>query len=385
LKIVVFGLSVTSSWGNGHATTYRALLSALHRRKHRIVFFEKDEEWYASNRDLPSPEFCEVRLFNNWNLVLPQLRREVADCDVAVLGSYFAEGIRAVDELAQSSVPIKAFYDIDTPITFKHLKAGGTSYLQPQQVPVFDLYLSFTGGPILDRLQSEFRAQRALPLYCSFEPANYYPRRVFRRYACDLSYMGTYAPDRQAKLNDMFVATADKLPESHFLLAGPQYPARTKWPSNVRHIRHLSPRWHPHFYSSSRLTLNLTRRDMVEWGYSPSVRLFEAAGCACPIVSDYWPGLNDVLEIGSEVLEADTGSDVISFLRDMDDAELTTIGKRARERVLAEHTADCRAEQFEKYVAEATHRDRGSSQAVAASGSPKAPTSSSGHETAQPI
>jgi spore maturation protein CgeB len=350
LKIVVFGLSVTSSWGNGHATTYRALLAALHRRKHRIVFFEKDEEWYASNRDLPEPDFCEVRLFNDWRAVLPSVRRELADCDVAMLGSFFPEGIRAAEEVIAAKNAVKIFYDIDTPITLNSLRAGGAAYLKPQQIRGFDLYLSFTAGPILAQLQREFGARHALPLYCSFEPENYYPRRVFRRYACDLSYMGTYASDRQAKVDELLTRPAQELPHRRFIIAGSQYPSKLRWPKNVRAIRHLSPRWHPHFYSSSRLTLNLTRRGMVEWGYSPSVRLFEAAGCGCPIISDAWPGLDTIFTVGEEVLVAERSQHVIQAVEQTDDAQLRRMGARARERVLEEHSSARRAEQFESYV-----------------------------------
>ena len=350
MKIVVFGLSVTSSWGNGHATTYRALLAALHRRKHRIVFFEKDEEWYASNRDLPNPNFCDVRLFKDWRAVRPSVLRELADCDVAMLGSFFPEGIRAAEEIIAANKPVKVFYDIDTPITLNSLRAGGAAYLKPQQIPGFDLYLSFTAGPILAQLQREFGARRALPLYCSFEPENYYPRRVFRRYACDLSYMGTYASDRQAKVDELLTLPAQELPHRRFIIAGSQYPSKLRWPKNVRAIRHLSPRWHPHFYSSSRLTLNLTRQGMVEWGYSPSVRLFEAAGCGCPIISDPWPGLDSIFSVGEEVLVAERSQDVIRAVEQTDDAQLRQMGARARERVLEEHSSARRAEQFESYV-----------------------------------
>lgn len=356
MKIVVFGLSVTSSWGNGHATTYRALLAALQRRKHRIVFFEKDEEWYASNRDLPSPDFCEVRLFKDWRTILPGVRRELRDCDVAVLGSFFPEGIRAAEQIIDANRPVKVFYDIDTPITLQNLRAGGTEYLRPQQIAGFEIYLSFTAGPILEQLEREFGARCALPLYCSFEPENYQPRRIFRRYECDLSYMGTYAADRQEKLDELLTRPARQLPHRKFILAGPQYPSKLRWPRNVRRIRHLSPRWHPHFYSSSRVTLNLTRKGMVEWGYSPSVRLFEAAGCGCPIISDSWPGLDAIFTIGDEVLLAERSQDVIQILEQADDCQLRRIGSRARERVLEEHSSARRAEQFENYVTSAASK-----------------------------
>jgi spore maturation protein CgeB len=353
VNILIFGLSITSSWGNGHATTYRALAKALHQRKHRIIFFEKNQEWYASNRDLPNPNFCEVRFYEDWLEALPSMRRELETCDVALLGSYFPDGIRAAQEVLESNAPVKAFYDIDTPITIANLRAGGTDYLQSEQVEGFDLYFSFTGGPLLAELGSRFGARNPVPLYCSFDPEQYFPRGVYSRYRCDLSYMGTYAADRQPKLDQLFSNTAKQLSRMKFLLAGPQYPAKLKWPRNIRRIRHLSPRWHPHFYSSSRLTLNLTRSEMVRAGFSPSVRLFEAAACGATIVSDAWPGLETFFEFGEEILVADSTTEIADFLKDADHSEIRRIGQRARARVLAEHSSAIRALEFENWVAQA--------------------------------
>jgi spore maturation protein CgeB len=357
VKIIVFGLSLTSSWGNGHATTYRALLSALHQRGHQIAFFEKDEEWYASNRDLPSAEFCDLHLFQDWNEVLPHVRKELIGTDVAMLGSFFPEGIPAAQEIINSGVAAKVFFDIDTPITVAKLRAGGAEYLRTDQIPGFDLYLSFTAGPILQQLQSEFGAQRALPMYCTFEPNTYYPRPTAQRYECDLSYMGTYALDRQSKFETLFLSPACRLPNKRFILAGSQYPESIATPSNVEHIRHLAPRCHPHFYSSSRLTLNLSRAHMVQWGFSPSVRLFEAAACGCSIVSDSWPGLETLFTIGEEILVAQHSEEIIDLLTGCDETELIKIGRRARERVLAEHSSDRRAQEFERYIA-TLHSDK---------------------------
>jgi spore maturation protein CgeB len=351
VKIVVLGLSITSSWGNGHATTYRALLSALHRRGHKVVFFEKNEPWYASNRDLPSPEFCDLRLFENWREIVTCVRRELLDSDAAMLGSFFSPGVRAADEIAESRVPVKIFYDIDTPITLAKLRSRENHYLRPDQVRAFDLYLSFTGGPILQQLHTEFGARAAFPLYCSFDPFSYSPRKHWKRYQCDLSYMGTYAADRQPKLGELLTKPAETLRTRRFILAGPQYPKSLRWPKNVRRIVHLSPKYHPQFYSSSRFTLNLTRQEMVRWGYSPSVRLFEAAACGCTIISDFWPGLDSVLKIGHEVLLAENAEQVKELLEGMDDGEAHVIGSRARERVLSQHSSDQRSEQFENYVA----------------------------------
>jgi len=351
LKIVIFGLSITSSWGNGHATTFRALARALHDRGHRIVFYEHDVEWYASNRDMPEPPFCEVRLFEEWNAIRKSAMAEVSEADVAMVGSYFPDGLAAIEELADSKVPVKTFYDIDTPITVTQLKeTGRTAYVRADQLPMFDLYFSFTGGPMLQEIEDRFRARRAVPLYCSFDPKEYRKFGVNKRFACDLSYMGTYAPDRQPKIEELLCEPARALPGSSFLVAGPQYPKQIQWPRNVRRIMHLNPRWHARFYSSSRFTLNVTRRDMVRAGFSPSVRLFEAAACGSTIVSDNWPGLETFFTPGEEILLPVDSGDVVRIMKESGSDELQQIGRRAQERVLAEHTSAKRAEDFELQV-----------------------------------
>ncbi len=351
MKIVIFGLSITSSWGNGHATTFRALCSALYARGHDIVFFEHDLEWYASNRDLPHPSFCRVRVYNQWREAAAEVRRELSAADVAVIGSYFPDGIVAADTVLDSAVPVKAFYDIDTPITVAALRErGSTVYLRAEQIPGFDLYFSFTGGPMLRELEQRFRAACAVPLYCSFDPEQYHPYPPHKRYAADFSYMGTYAPDRQPKIDEWFCEVARRLPQQKFLLAGPQYPKSLRWPANLRRIIHLNPRWHARFYSASRLTLNVTRRDMVLAGYSPSVRLFEAAACGIPIVSDNWPGLDNFFEPQREILLPASAGDVIRYLTGYSDSDLRRIGEQARARVVAEHTSAKRAGQFEDAV-----------------------------------
>jgi spore maturation protein CgeB len=315
------------------------------------VFFEHDTEWYANNRDLPQPDFCATIIFDKWTDVLPAARSELRDCDVAIVGSYFPDGIAAIHEVLDSRAPIKAFYDIDTPITISQLReAGRTEYLLQEQVPGFDVYFSFTGGPMLKEIENRHGARLALPLYCSFDPQEYRRFPVNKRFACDLSYMGTYAPDRQPKIEEFFCAPARLLSDRAFLVAGPQYPKTLEWPANVRHITHLNPRWHSRFYSSSRLTLNVTRRDMVRAGYSPSVRLFEAAASGATIVSDNWPGLDTFFHPQREILLPTCAEDVARYITDLSEQELRSIGARAQERVLAEHTNIRRAIEFEDAV-----------------------------------
>jgi spore maturation protein CgeB len=351
MKLTIFGLSITSSWGNGHATTFRSLCQALHRRGHRIVFFEHNLEWYQNNRDLPHPAYCDVRVFSRWDEILPTVRAELADSDVAMVGSYFPDGIAALEEVLASRVPVKAFYDIDTPVTVRNLKDHGRAeYLLRQHLPELDIYFSFTGGPMLKRLEEEFGTPFAVPLYCSVDPEKHRELPPEPRFACDLSYMGTYAADRQPKIDELLCLPARRLRREKFIVAGPQYPSQIAWPENVQRIMHLDPRHHAELYSSSRLTLNVTRREMVLAGYSPSVRLFEAAACATAIASDNWPGLETFLAAGREVLLPAGSDDVVRYLSDYDATELKRIGRAARERVLASHTSDVRAREFEQAV-----------------------------------
>jgi len=358
MKITIFGLSITSSWGNGHATTFRALCQALHRRGHHIVFFERNVEWYQNNRDLPEPPYCEVKLFENWRDVLPVVKAELRDSDAAMVGSYFPDGIAALDEVLASNVPAKAFYDIDTPITVRSLRENGRAdYLLESHLPELDIYFSFTGGPILQQLQKEFGAPFTVPLYCSVDPDKHHELPASPRFACDLSYMGTYAPDRQPTIEKLLCGPARRMPEKKFIIAGPQYPPDIRWPENVEHIMHLEPRYHAQLYSSSRITLNVTRKDMVLAGYSPSVRLFEAAACGSAIASDNWPGLDTFFVPGREILLATGSDDIVGYVTS-DDSELRRIGKAARDRVLAAHTSEVRAQEFERAVEIATRSSK---------------------------
>ena len=351
MKIVIFGLSISSAWGNGHATTFRALCKSLHGRGHDLVFFEHNAEWYEHNRDLPEPPFCTLKIFEDWNEILPTVRAELRDADVAIVGSYFSDGIAALDEVLDSNVSVKALYDIDTPITVAALRRNGrTEYLLRRHLPELDIYFSFTGGPMLKELETRFGVPMAVPLYCSVDPEEYYERPSSPAFQCDLSYLGTYAPDRQSKIQELLCEPAARLPQKKLIVAGPQYPEAIDWPDNVERIIHLNPRYHADLYCSSRLVLNVTRRQMVMAGYSPSVRLFEAAACAATIVSDNWAGLEYFFLPGKEILLPQDANDVCRYLTEVGSTELRRIGQAARERVLAAHTNDIRAQEFENGV-----------------------------------
>jgi spore maturation protein CgeB len=348
-RFVFLGLSITSSWGNGHATTYRALLRALSERGHHVTFLERDVPWYAENRDAPSPPYCETVLYRDVN-DLGRFLGHVRDADVVVVGSFVPDGLAVSDWVTRNARGVTAFYDIDTPVTLRKLERGDHAYLAPEMVPKFDLYLSFTGGPLLEWIESRWGARAARALYCSFDPALYRPEPAERRW--DLGYLGTYSPDRQPTVERLLLEPSRQWREGRFVVAGAQYPDELQWPANVERRAHVSPHDHCAFYNAQRFTLNVTRADMIAAGYSPSVRLFEAAGCGVPIISDAWTGLDTVFEPGREVLIARTPADVLALVRELPESERAAIGARARERVLRSHTAAHRAVTLETYVDE---------------------------------
>jgi len=351
MKIVIYGLAITSSWGNGHATTYRSLCKALARRRHQIHFVEKNVEWFRDNRDMPHPEFCKVHLYADWAENERNLIRLSKDADAIVIGSYFPDAIAATESLLAANYGPLIFYDIDTPITIAKLRAeGGASYITAEQIPQFAAYLSFTGGPVLREIEERFGSPRAVPFYCSVDPELYRPKPVEREFECAMSYLGTHAKDRQPKLMKFLNDTATLMSESRFIVAGAQYPRDTPWAENVERIIHLSPPHHPSFYCSSKFTLNLTRDEMVAAGYSPSVRLFEASACGAAIISDFWKGMEHFLTPTDEVLLPKDAYEVAQIIRTLSDADRTRIGLNARERILSEHTAAHRAIQFEQIV-----------------------------------
>ena len=349
MKLVVLGLTLSSSWGNGHATTYRALLKAFAARGHSILFLERDKPWYAAHRDLGDADYCELAFYDDVE-DLNRWRREVASADAVIVGSYVPDGVQIGRWVQSTAQGATAFYDIDTPVTLAKLARGDFEYLTPELIPGYDVYLSFTGGPTLDLIARRYGAPAARALYCSVDPDVYRPLAVPKRW--DLSYLGTYSPDRQPTLEKLLIDPARRCPNRRFVVAGPQYPADINWPANVERIDHVPPADHPAFYAASRFTLNVTRADMIAAGWSPSVRLFEAGACATPIISDRWEGLDRLFAPGREIMLADSADDVIAALADDADA----IGEAARRRTLAEHTAAHRAEELECWLRAAEPR-----------------------------
>jgi spore maturation protein CgeB len=345
--VVILGLSVTSSWGNGHATTYRSLIRGLAARGHRVLFLERNAPWYAGNRDEPQPPGARTEIYESFDDLVGRFEREVTQAALVIVGSFVPDGTRVGDWVVSAAQGISAFYDIDTPVTLAMLREGRHDYITPQLIRRYHLYLSFTGGPVLRMIEGTYGSPRARALYCSVDPARYRPEPRDARW--DLGYLGTYSQDRQPALDGLLLEPARQWPHGRFAVVGPMYPKDLPWPANVHREIHLSPREHPEFYGSQRFTLNITREAMKDAGYSPSVRLFEAGACGVPIISDWWDGLDSLFEIDSEILISSSGEETLRLLREFPDARRLALGEAARRRIQAEHTPERRAVQLETY------------------------------------
>jgi spore maturation protein CgeB len=353
MKLVVFGLTISSSWGNGHATLWRGLCRALARQGHHVIFFEKDVSYYAASRDVFEIPNGALILYDHWDSIRARAKAELADADAAMVTSYCPDGLAATELVLDTSNVVRAFYDLDTPVTLSRLQAREpVPYIGPCGLREFDLVLSYTGGGALEKLQSELGAQRVAALYGHVDPEVHHPVAPSTHYVADLSYLGTYAADRQAVLQRLLIDPAGFRPEHRFLIGGAQYPEDFPWQPNIHFVRHLPPGEHPAFFSSSRLTLNVTRQAMAEMGWCPSGRLFEASACGVPLLSDDWEGLDEFFEPGSEILIARTTEDAVAAL-DLSDLELSRIARASRERTLAEHTSEHRAKELETLLASA--------------------------------
>lgn len=352
LSFVILGLSITSSWGNGHAVTYRGLVRELARRGHSVTFLERDVPWYAANRDLPEPPYVKTHLYSSLEALKDRFGAIVRRADVVIVGSYVPDGVAVGHWVIREATGATAFYDIDTPVTLARLARGPVDYVSEELIQAYDLYLSFTGGPALDVLERKHGARAARALYCSVDPDSYFaePRAEA---VWDLGYMGTYSDDRQPTVRELVVEPARAWRRGRFVVAGPKYPRTIRWPANVKRVEHLSPAEHRAFYNAQRFTLNVTRADMKRIGWSPSVRLFEAAACGTPIISDWWPGLDQLFSPGRDILIARSAREALAILQDLPEEERCAIGRRAMKRVLAAHTAVHRAAQLEELVASA--------------------------------
>ncbi len=343
MRIVIFGLSVSSAWGNGHATLLRGLFRELHRDGHEIHFFERDAPYYAAHRDAVDFCFATIHLYTDWTDILSTAKALLAKADVGMVTSYCPDGVAACNLICESSLPRTAFYDMDAPVTLSRLAKGEiVPYLPPAGLGKFDLVLSYTGGTALQQIRERLGARCVATLYGWVDPTVYRPVEPSTKFEADLSYLGTYSQDRQSALSELLIVPATRLRDYRFVIAGAMYPNVESWPPNIRHFDHVSPPEHCGLYCSSPLALNVTRGSMAAMGFCPSGRLFEATACGTAVMSDEWLGLDSFFTPGQEILLASSREDAISAITS-DRTLLKQTGARARERTLDCHTAAIRA------------------------------------------
>ena len=99
--LVILGLSLSSSWGNGHATTFRALIRGLQTHGQRVLFLERDVPWYAENRDLPDPDFCRLAYYKSVDELVARYAADLTGAGGVIVGSYVPDGVAVIDALAR--------------------------------------------------------------------------------------------------------------------------------------------------------------------------------------------------------------------------------------------------------------------------------------------
>jgi spore maturation protein CgeB len=354
MKIAFYGSSLLSSYWNGAATYYRGMLADLARRGHEITFYEPDAFERQQHRDIDPPGWAEVKVYPATADAVRGVIAEAAQADVVVKAS----GVGVFDDellegLVAASRPdaIRIFWDVDAPATLAELRANAGHPLH-RALPALDLVLTYGGGsPVVSAYES-LGALLCVPVYNALDPSTHHPVPPDQRFRADLSFLGNRLPDREARVEQFFLAPAARLPNRSFLIGGSGWETKTL-PSNVRHLGHVYTRDHNAFNTSSLAVLNIARDSMASTGFSPATRVFEAAGAGACLITDAWIGLELFLKEGDEVLVARDGQDVAEHLEALTPERAAAIGRAARVRIMAEHTYERRGAQVDTILREA--------------------------------
>jgi spore maturation protein CgeB len=345
VKIAFFGSSLVSAYWNGAATYYRGMIRGLHALGYQVTFFEPDAYSRQAHRDMADPEWASVVVYENSEAGLSRALDAARPADVIVKAS----GVGVFDSDLEMAVAnwghgaLRVFWDVDAPATLDRLDSEPNDPFHAL-VPKFDLILTYGGG---DPVSSAYRAHGArecVPIYNALDPDTHHPAAPDPRFACDLAFLGNRLPDREARVEQFFLAPAAALPDRTFVLGGNGWDDKPR-SANVRYVGHVYTADHNAFNCTPLAVLNISRDSMARYGFSPATRVFEAAGAAACLITDAWEGLDHFLDEGREVLVARSGDDVARHVRDLTPALARAIGEAARRRVLASHTYAHRAAQ----------------------------------------
>jgi spore maturation protein CgeB len=346
MKIAFFASSLVSSYWNGAATYYRGIVRALAGRGHGVTFYEPDAYGRQLHRDIDDPPWAEVVVWEPTAGRARELVRGTRAADIVVKAS----GVGVLDAELEHAVahldgPARVFWDVDAPATLARVEGDEGDPFR-ELIPAYDLVLTYGGGaPVVDRYRG-LGARDCIPVYNAVDPETHHSVPADERFAGDLAFLGNRLPDREARVDEFFVRAAELAPERRFVIGGSGWEDKPL-PPNVRMLGHVGTSDHNALNSTPLAVLNVTRDSMVENGWSPATRVFEAAGAGACLITDAWEGIELFLEPGEEVLVAEDGDGVSGHVRGLTRDMARRIGRAARERVLHEHTYAHRAEQVE--------------------------------------
>ena len=346
MHLTFFGSSLVSSYWNGAATYYRGLIRALHGLGHRVTFCEPDAYRRQENRDLAEdPPYARVVVYRSESERDRLVERAFAESDWVVKCS----GVGVWDAELEEAVALRsggrvrtAFLDVDAPATLGRMAADAGDPFR-SLVPRFDHVLTYGGGPPVAEAYARWGAKACTPIYNALDPDEHRPPDERGAPEFDLLFMGNRLPDREARVGEFFFRAAALCPEHRFLLGGEGWGDRAAVPPNVTSLGHVPTARHNEVNASARLVLNVHRASMVENGWSPATRMFEAAGAASCQVTDAWEGIEDFFAPGAEILVAASAEEVAKLVRSVDALRAREIGEAGRRRALADHTYAQRA------------------------------------------
>jgi spore maturation protein CgeB len=352
--VAFFGSSLVSAYWNGAATYFRGVIKALHSHGFRVTFYEPDAYERQSHRDIDDPSWARVHVYAADSAGVARALDLARNADIIVKAS----GVGIYDELLEQAVVDVAcpattviFWDVDAPATLERVLANPQDPFR-NLIPRYDLILTYGGGPPVIQEYLGLGAKACVPIYNALDPETHHPVAPDASFAADLSLVANRLPDREARVDEFFLAPARSLRSRQFVLAGNGWQDKSL-PPNVRYVGHLYTRDHNAFNCTPLAVLNVNRDSMVRYGFSPPTRVFEAAGAGACVITDAWEGIELFLEPGREVLVAANGQDVIDLVNGLDIERAQQIGRAALARMLAEHTYRHRVLELERLLGNA--------------------------------
>lgn len=351
LNIAFFGSSIVSAYWNGAATYYRGIVKALNKMGHEVTFFEPNIYERQEHRDIEDPEWCNVIVYENDKVSLRALLRKASEADVIIKAS----GVGAFDEFLEYEVTqlkkesnIIIFWDVDAPATLDRIEEHKKDPFK-ELIPQYDFILTYGGGqPVIDAYEKN-GAKKCIPIYNALDTDTHFPVDKWDEFEGDLAFLGNRLPDREKRVEEFFINPAKNLSDKKFILGGSGWEDKPM-PSNINYIGHVYTKEHNAFNCSPMAVLNISRDSMAKYGFSPATRVFEAAGAAACIITDYWEGIETFFEPEKEIIVVESGEEVEKVLQELTPEGAAEIGKAAYKKVLAEHTYEHRAELLESVI-----------------------------------